>query len=186
MNARSNTHRALYARNKSRWNTILIGRFLKFALLMSTNARITAHEFYVIFRNRPNDRIVVPSKTAIGRGKRRKRGENRGETRSAYTHTPTIFSIVRQSVRYPKHLAASVHLTNPDFSILASSARGRASSPAPVREPLLCLPQGPGFSRSTPSAGTPRELSAKRQYALPRRLFIHPWSPGLTPSPWPS
>lgn len=35
-----------------------------------------------------------------------------------------------------------------------------------------------GFSRSTPSAATPRELSAKRQYAL--RLSVHPQNPGPT------
>lgn len=56
---------------------------------------------------------------------------------------------------------------------------GNAFYPQTSRTKRSC---GPGFPRSTPSAGTPRELSAKRQYALRRRLSIHP---DLTLSPWP-
>lgn len=75
----------------------------------------------------------------------------------------------------------SVHLANPplDLSTLVSSSRRDASS-----SPACANRSPPWFSRSTPSAGTPRELSAKRQYVLPRRLFIQ--LPGPTPSLWPS
>lgn len=46
-----------------------------------------------------------------------------------------------------------------------------------VQNALLC--KSGGFFRSTPSAATPRELSAKRQYAL--RLSVYPRNPGPTP-----
>lgn len=63
----------------------------------------------------------------------------------------------------------------PRFPASRSSRRLRAQN--------AFVQTGGGFSRSAPSAGTPRELSAKRQYALHRRLSIHPRSPGVTPSP---
>lgn len=74
---------------------------------------------------------------------------------------------------------SSDHPTRLDLPTLVSSSRKRILSAQTWRTKRSC---GPGFPRSTPSAGgTPRELSAKRQYALRRRLSIHP---DLTPFPW--
>lgn len=82
----------------------------------------------------------------------------------------------RSSIRYLEHLAPLTIRPDPIFP-LSFPHPGNAFYPQTWRTKRSC---GPGFPRSTPSAGTPRELSAKRQYALRRHLSIHP---DLTPSP---
>lgn len=84
---------------------------------------------------------------------------------------------LRSSIRYLEHLAPLTIRPQTRFS----------HSPFPHSENAFYLQTsctkrscGPGFPRSMPNAGKLRELSAKRQCALRRRLFIHP---DLTPSP---
>lgn len=107
--------------------------------------------------------IAVPSKTVIETAE--KEEENCGKRGKRSSAQPDgIFD--RQAKHHGTSCRRSVHLANPNFSTLVSS---------PLRRilPRARSNRSWAFSRSTLSAGTPRELSAKRQYALPRRL-LHP------------